>query len=163
MNEHTTSIILDVLATLFLLGGLFFMFVGVVGLHRFPDPYGKLHAVTKCATLGLLGMLLAVMIHIGVVSIITKAIMTIVFVFIANPVGSHMIAKAAHHAGYRKWEKTLSDELAEDKAAGRLGHHRQHETEEEAELAIAEDDFAGQSPDKGDDDAERAPALRHAL
>ncbi len=105
MNETTLSIITDLLATLFLLAGLFFMVVGVVGLHRFPDPYGKLHATTKCVTLGLLGMLLAVIFHIAEISVVTKAIMTIVFVFIANPVGSHMIAKAAHQAGYRMWEK----------------------------------------------------------
>jgi multicomponent Na+:H+ antiporter subunit G len=161
MNGETISIILDLLATLFLLGGLFFMVIGVLGLHRFPDCYGKLHAVTKCATLGLLGMLLATILHIGVISVMTKAIMTIVFVFIANPVGSHMIAKAAHHCGYRKWEKTLSDDLEEDKAAGKLGQRA--ETGRNAEFAGANEEVAGDPDSDPEDDADREPALREAM
>lgn len=152
MTDVTMSIILDLAATLFLLFGLAFMFVGVLGLHRFPDSYGRLHAVTKCATLGLLGMLVAAILHIGVASIITKALMTIIFVFIANPVGSHMLAKAAHHARYHKWERTLSDDLEEDKAAGRLGKRGSKTEDEDAEFAAV-----------AADGEEREPALREAV
>ncbi|HEB60841.1 MAG TPA: monovalent cation/H(+) antiporter subunit G [Phycisphaeraceae bacterium] len=122
ISAHAT-ILGDFLASLFLLAGLFFMVVGVVGMHRFPDPYGKLHATTKCVTLGMLGFLLAAIFHLWVLPIITKAVMTIAFVFIANPVGSHMIAKAAHKAGYRIWDKTLSDELEEDRQSGVLDYN----------------------------------------
>ena len=45
----------------------------------------------------------------------TKAILVLAFVFIAAPVGSHMLARAAHLAGVRPWEGTLSDELEEDR------------------------------------------------
>jgi multicomponent Na+:H+ antiporter subunit G len=114
---HTAG---DLIATLFLIGGLAFMVVGVVGMNRFPDAYGRLHATTKCVTLGMLGFLLAAIFHVQSMPIFTKAVMTIVFIFIANPVGSHMLAKAAHKAGYNLWERTLSDELADDKQAGRM-------------------------------------------
>lgn len=121
---HTAG---DLIATAFLIGGLAFMVVGVVGMNRFPDAYGRLHATTKCVTLGMLGFLLAAIFHVQTMPIFTKAVMTIVFIFIANPVGSHMLAKAAHKAGYNLWDRTLSDELAEDRKAGRLTASEQDE------------------------------------
>ncbi|MCK4873699.1 MAG: Na+/H+ antiporter subunit G [Phycisphaerales bacterium] len=120
MNATHIHLVGDLLAAICLSFGLFFMVVGVIGLNRFPDAYGRLHATTKCVTLGLLGFLLAAIFHRLHLAIFTKAVMTIIFVFIANPVGSHMIAKAAHKAGYKLWDKTLSDELAEDRESGRL-------------------------------------------
>jgi multicomponent Na+:H+ antiporter subunit G len=44
--------IIDILASLFIISGLFFFFVGVVGLFRFPDPLSRMHATTKADTLG---------------------------------------------------------------------------------------------------------------
>lgn len=107
---------LDLLAALALAAGLFFMLVGPIGIHRFPDAFNRIHAASKCTTLGLSALLLAVCFHVSDSVTVGKAIITIIFTFVATPVGSHMIAKAAHHAHDRVWEGTLSDELAEDKA-----------------------------------------------
>jgi hypothetical protein len=35
---------------------------------------------------------------------------------VATPIGSHLLAKAAHHGRLEQWDRTLGDELAEDKA-----------------------------------------------
>lgn len=112
--------IANLLAAVALLGGIFFLSVGAVGVYRFPDAYARLHASSKCTTLGLTGMLLAVCLHIAEPVVVSKAIITIVFTFVATPIGSHLIAKAAHHAKMPMWEHTLSDELAEDKANPRM-------------------------------------------
>lgn len=108
----------DILASLFLMAGLFFMLVGAIGIVRFPDAYNRLHASSKCSTLGLLGLVLAAVFHIGTLTVATTALLTILFAFVATPVGSHILAKAAHVDGLRQWKNTLSDELAEDKANG---------------------------------------------
>ncbi len=106
----------DVLASIALTGGLFFMFVGAVGVVRFPDAYQRIHAASKCTTLGLAGMLIAALLHVWTLDIAGKAVMAIVFTFVASPIGSHLLAKSAHHAKMEQWPGTLSDELAQDKA-----------------------------------------------
>lgn len=112
----TMQLIFDTLAIFFLIAGLFFMFVGALGVVRLPDAYHRLHAASKCSTLGLMGLVMAAMLHIGTLDVITKSIAVILFAFAATPVGSHMLAKAAHRDKAEQWKGTLSDELAQDKA-----------------------------------------------
>jgi multicomponent Na+:H+ antiporter subunit G len=38
--------VLDILSLVSLIGGLFFLLVGTVGLLRFPDVFNRLHATT---------------------------------------------------------------------------------------------------------------------
>ena len=109
----------DVVAIVFLVSGLGFMLIGVCGIVRLPDAYQRLHASSKCSTLGLLGLLTGAAIHIGTRESVMKAAVTIVFAFVAMPVGSHVLAKSAHASGMRQWESTLSDELAEDQGDDR--------------------------------------------
>ena len=114
--DDATAGVRDLLATISLAGGLFFMFVGAVGVVRLPDAYQRIHAASKCTTLGLAGMLIAAILHVWTLDIAGKAIMAIVFTFVASPIGSHLLAKAAHHCKIEQWPGTLSDELAQDKA-----------------------------------------------
>jgi len=107
-----TQLVLDIAAIICLAWGLFFMLVGAVGIVRLPDVYHRLHAASKCSTLGLLGLVLAAMLHVGTLAVITKSIAVIAFAFVAVPVGSHMLAKAAHRDKAPQWDGTLSDDLA---------------------------------------------------
>lgn len=112
--------IFDLLTVLILASGLFFMLVAALGLWRFPDFYHRVHAATKGATLGMLGLLIAALLHlpmhyeVSLASIITKVTLTILFLFIANPVGAHLLSKAAHIDGCEKWAGTIRDELEEE-------------------------------------------------
>jgi multicomponent Na+:H+ antiporter subunit G len=99
-----------------LIVGLGFMLTGTWGIVRFPDAYHRLHAASKCSTLGLFGLLAAAVVHIGSPEAAAKALLTLVFAVVATPVGSHILAKSAHATGLVKWSRTLSDELAEDLA-----------------------------------------------
>ncbi|MEM1424012.1 MAG: monovalent cation/H(+) antiporter subunit G [Planctomycetota bacterium] len=110
----TATGVLDLLAAFALLVGLFFVFVGAVGVFRMPDAYHRIHASSKCTTLGLTGMLVAACLHLGGVNIVSKAVITIVFTFIATPIGSHLLSKAAHRGGLPTWEGTLDDEYVRD-------------------------------------------------
>lgn len=111
----TWALIGDILSIFFALAGIFFMFVGAIGVVRLPDAYNRLHATSKCSTLGVMGLALAAVFHVGTLAVTTKAIMTVVFAFVAAPVGSHMLAKAAHLNGLKPWERQLSDELQQDR------------------------------------------------
>lgn len=104
----------DLLAGLFVMFGLFFFIVGAVGVVRMPDTYHRLHAASKCSTLGLFGLLAGVFCHIGSGGVDAKTFTVLAFAFVAGPVGSHMLAKAALRVGDRQWEGTLSDEHADD-------------------------------------------------
>ncbi|MEQ9461458.1 MAG: monovalent cation/H(+) antiporter subunit G [Phycisphaeraceae bacterium] len=104
----------DALTLLTLLIGMAFMLIGAIGIVRLPDTYHRLHAASKCATLGLAGLLLASVFHIGTLAVVTKAIVTLVFACVAVPVGSHILAKAALLDRAPLWEGTLSDEWSED-------------------------------------------------
>lgn len=106
----------DLLAIIALAIGLFFMFVGVLGVLRLPDAYSRMHAASKCTTLGLTGMLIAAGLHLWTLDVVAKSATVIIFTYIATPIGAHLLAKAAHHGKLPLWDRTLSDELAEDKA-----------------------------------------------
>ncbi|MEM1108391.1 MAG: monovalent cation/H(+) antiporter subunit G [Planctomycetota bacterium] len=109
MNYYTDSI-----AAFFVLVGLFFFAVGAIGIVRMPDTYHRLHAATKSATLGLMGLLIGVVFHIGTGAVDAKVVTVMVFAFVASPIGSHMLAKAALRVGDQQWTGTLSDEHRED-------------------------------------------------
>lgn len=125
--------ILDVLTVIALLWGLFFMFVGALGIWRLPDFFNRTHAASKCVTLGISGLLIAAVLHFAAVVIsphegepawsvigaTTKAFLVVIFLYTAAPVGSHMLARAAHLDAAKQDERTLGDDLEADRAERR--------------------------------------------
>lgn len=94
------------------LTGSLFLFLGSLGLVRMPDLYNRIQAGTKASTLGTLLTLL------GLAFICPgwsgKLVILILFVIITNPVSSHVISRAAHHAGIPLAEGSVQDDLASD-------------------------------------------------
>ena len=125
MDSNTTEMLLDVTATLFLVGGILFMTLAPLGLLRLPDFYNRMHAATKAITLGIVGLLIAGAIKastnpdVAPIEVITKILLVIMFQFVANPVGAHLLSKAAHLDGCPKWSGTISDDLDEDRREGK--------------------------------------------
>lgn len=91
-------IIIYILSTIMLLIGSFFFLVGTVGLIRMPDVYSKMHATTKCDTLGAGFIIAGLMLLTGFSLSTIKLLLIIVFVWLTNPTAAHIIAKA----NYRK-------------------------------------------------------------
>lgn len=104
------SAIADVLSLICLIVGLLFFAVGAIGMIRLPDYMNRMHAVSKCSTLGLMSLLLATVLHVESIDMATKALLTLLFAFVATPVGTHVLAKAALNAGEPMWDGTLSNE-----------------------------------------------------
>ncbi|MBA5941924.1 MAG: monovalent cation/H(+) antiporter subunit G [Methanophagales archaeon] len=108
------NIIFDLLLILLLSIGTLFFIVGTIGLIRFPDVYTRLHAATKCDTLGL-GMIFAgIMLYEGATFASVKIMFIVIFIFLTNPTAAHAIARAAHIHGIKLWEKTVVDMYKED-------------------------------------------------
>ena len=103
-----TEILLYILIIVLLIG-IFFMTLGTIALHRFPDVYTRLHGATKCTTFGSIFLALAVVMYsfwrwyahgdtgLGVLGI--HAILALIALLLTNPVGAHAIARASHRSG----------------------------------------------------------------
>ena len=90
--------ILSILIVFFLAAGIFFFSVGTIGLLRLPDVFTRMHATTKCDTLGVGLVLFALCLHAGVSFETAKLLLIVLFVWITNPTATHVIARATYHA-----------------------------------------------------------------
>lgn len=95
----------EIIACIFLLIGLVFIIAAAVGVLRLPDFYSRLHASGMGETLGLLCSFIGLAILEGFNLITVKLIMIALFVFLANPIGTHMLVRAANKAGFKDWTK----------------------------------------------------------
>lgn len=115
---------MDFLIAALLIVGAFFMFVAAMGLLRMPDLFMRMSSSTKAATIGLGSLLLALALYFGEIGVTSRAIATILFIFLTNPVSSHRIGRIAYLVGVELWEKTIADDLEgvyPEDACGRFG------------------------------------------
>ncbi len=107
--------LIEIIISLFLLVGTFFIFSGSLGILRFPDVYTRLHAATKASTLGVASVLLAAFLFLYVDHEIIsgKLLIGIWFIMLTAPISGHMISRAAHNAGVKLHESSIRDELRE--------------------------------------------------
>lgn len=97
------SYIMGILATVFILGGLFFFATATIGLLRFPDFFTRLHATGKGDTLAVFLCLLGFAIHEGLSLTALKLILIAVFMFLAQPTATHAISRAGIRRGLKPW------------------------------------------------------------
>ncbi len=86
---------------LLLLLGMLFLLLGAIGVVRMPDPYTRIQAGTKAATLGTLAVLAGVAFHRP--DWILKLVVVALLVLITNPVGSSTLARALLQSGVVPW------------------------------------------------------------
>ena len=85
--------------------GVLFLFLGAVGLLRFPDFYTRLHAAGKCDTLGSLLIVLGLALYGGLTLSSGKIIAVAVFIFLTSPTATHAILRAAFKNNVPHWTK----------------------------------------------------------
>ncbi|MCT9265578.1 Na+/H+ antiporter subunit G [Acinetobacter baumannii] len=104
------EITMEIIVSIFLVFGAFFMLVGSIGMVRLPDLFMRLHAPTKSSTLGLGSFLIASMIFFAFQGRFGFAELLITLLaFITAPVSANLIAQAALHLRLR----SLSGEVPE--------------------------------------------------
>ena len=101
---NTTLILIPLLA------GVFFMFIGALGLVRMPDVYNRMHTSTKAITLGVSGIMLATALTLDTTEVWLKAALVIAFQFVTAPAGAHMISRSASRIGVKAAPSTVVDE-----------------------------------------------------
>jgi len=80
----------------FIAAGVFFFAAGTLGLIRFPDVLTRMHATTKCDTLGAGLILVGLMFFPGTIYLRLKLAIIIIFLWIANPTAAHYMARAVY-------------------------------------------------------------------
>jgi multicomponent Na+:H+ antiporter subunit G len=81
-----------IIGGVFLIIGIFFFIVGIVGILRLPDVYTRLHASGKVATVGLFSLLLGG----GLImpEFLPRLLLVGLFFLLTAPAASHVIALA---------------------------------------------------------------------
>jgi len=74
----------------------FFFLVGTLGLIRLPDAFSRMHATTKCDTLGTALALFGLIVLRGFSLVSLKFLIILAFLWLTNPTAAHIIAKATY-------------------------------------------------------------------
>ena len=82
----------EIVTVIFTATGLFFFFVGSLGLLRFPDVFCRMHALTKADNLGLGLITLGLLPQIGSLFDATQLIITWALVMIVGAAATFLIA-----------------------------------------------------------------------
>lgn len=93
-----------------LVTGAFLMFLTGLGLVRMPDIFCRMHAATKSASLGVALLLLAAALFFQETMVVTKALVTVAFIFLTAPVAASLLGRAAYARRTPLWEHSVMDE-----------------------------------------------------
>ena len=96
---------MSVAGSVFIGIGLFFALVSAVGLLRLPDFFSRVHAVSKTETIGIGLVLLGLAFHTAFDLVSIKLALAALFVFLANPIGAHLLTRAAVKGGTMPWTR----------------------------------------------------------
>lgn len=102
---------MTIVVSIFILGGLFFFAIGVLGILRFPDFYSRLHAAGKSDSLAALLVIAGVALYnlqdlsLDNLLVSLKIMLIAVFIYVASPTATHALTKTALILGFEPWEK----------------------------------------------------------
>lgn len=96
---------MKILGALLMASGVFFLVSATIGYLRLPDFFTRMHAIGKSDTLGALLSMLGVACLAGWSLLALKFVFIAVFIFLANPVGTHAISRAGLLAGLMPWTR----------------------------------------------------------
>ncbi|MYA50140.1 MAG: monovalent cation/H(+) antiporter subunit G [Chloroflexi bacterium] len=96
---------MSIAGTVLIALGLAFMVITALGMIRLPDFYSRVHAVSKSETLGITLVLFGLILHEGATMVSLKIGLILVFVAVANPVGAHLLTRAALRTGQMPWRR----------------------------------------------------------
>ena len=108
----------DIIMYILLVIGLFFSFVGVLGILRMHDVYGRLQASTCIPTLGNICLMIGGIIYAATHSMggstIVKLVIIMLMILCTNPISNHALLKGAYKAGVKSAKEMVIDNYKED-------------------------------------------------
>ncbi|MBD3226509.1 MAG: Na+/H+ antiporter subunit G [Caldithrix sp.] len=105
----------EILISIMLVGGSFFILLSAIGILRMPDLYMRISATTKAVTLGVGLISVAAALFFGSIDITSKAVLIVFFLFLTAPVAGHILARAGFYEGAPLWEGSKINEFADFK------------------------------------------------
>lgn len=104
------ELVLDILSWAAIVGGLFFMVVGAVGVLRMPDVYTRLHAAGMTDTMGAGLILIGLTFQAGPTLVAVRLMLVWAFLLFTNPISTHALARAALSGGVRPFRVDMKGE-----------------------------------------------------
>jgi multicomponent Na+:H+ antiporter subunit G len=126
-----TNILIIILSSF----GAIFVLLAAIGLIRMPDLFLRISVTTKAATLGIGLLLLCASLYFKDLSITSRVVAIIFFIFLTAPVGAHLIGRAAYFIGIPLWKKSVIDQLKDQY------DHKTHTLKSGNEIADSENEF----------------------
>lgn len=99
-----------------LISGLIILITAVIGVYKFDYVLNRMHSAAMGDTLGLLFVMLGLIVNAPDIWTALKFLLIICFLWVASPVGSHLIARLEVTVN-PKWQAYLTDEDKEEKQA----------------------------------------------
>lgn len=90
----------EIISSILLVSGFLFLVISAIGVIRLPDFFSRLHSSSIGETLGISLMGTGLIVFEGLTLTSAKILLIIVGIFIGNPVGTHLIGKAALLSGH---------------------------------------------------------------
>ena len=111
--------VVDIITCVLLAVGVFFSFVGVLGLLRMPDVFGRLQASTCIPTMGnifltLGGVVYAVANGMDTATVV-KLLVIMLMILCTNPISNHSLLKGAYNGGIKPVREMVIDDYQKDK------------------------------------------------
>lgn len=98
------TLILDAISLVFLVVGGALVFVGGVGVLRFPDVLSRMHAASITETSASILIMLALMLQAGLSLVTFKLLATLFFLLFTGPTAAYALGNAVIYARRRKAE-----------------------------------------------------------
>ncbi|MEW6381852.1 MAG: monovalent cation/H(+) antiporter subunit G [bacterium] len=110
------TVLLQIVAGIFITGGVFFFVAATVGIIRMPDPYNRAHAAGKGDGPGFLLSLTGVWLYWLTINPLEslKILLILVFMLFSNPIAVHAILRFCYKTGV-PWVKGTTVNLLKDR------------------------------------------------
>ena len=108
----------DIIMYVLLAIGLFFTLVGVIGVLRMHDVYGRLQASTCIATMGNICLTLGGVVYAvgnGMdTATVVKLLVIMLMILCTNPISNHSLLKGAYNGGIKPVREMVMDDYQKD-------------------------------------------------
>ena len=110
--------VVDIITCVLLAVGVFFSFVGVLGLLRMPDVFGRLQASTCIPTMGNICLTLGGVVYAvgnGMdTATVVKLLVIMLMILCTNPISNHSLLKGAYNGGIKPVREMVMDDYQKD-------------------------------------------------
>ena len=110
--------VVDIITCVLLAVGVFFSFVGVLGLLRMPDVFGRLQASTCIPTMGNICLMLGGVVYaVGSgmdTATVVKLLVIMLMILCTNPISNHSLLKGAYNGGIKPVREMVMDDYQKD-------------------------------------------------